>query len=367
MLPTWRVLNVTLGRDRGLRTIDTAQGRFEIRDYPLETEKTLSIVLRAIFINRVLKNYDLIVTSDYFASFALNLRLALSFCGTPHVTIGLNQSRRALRTGISPFDRLIAWIFSRGTLFFVHSRHEASLFRGLHGISAQKLCFVLWGFDLPQLGGDRFDNGPGQYVCMIGRNNRDIETFFTAVDGLAVEAVLITSRHQQIRSSLPPNVRVYTDLSMEDCLSCIKHSRANLILVNDDQRGAGHITAVAAMLLGTPQIVSDARVLNDYFVDGYNCIKVPIGNAASVQSAIEMILTSSTLSSELSLNGRLYASRWLTRAAVEKGTFGVVAALLSGCAISSVDPTWEREYEQLHVGVARRDFETIEFGSRYSQ
>jgi hypothetical protein len=353
---TWKVLNITLGRASGkVRTIGTARARFEVHDYSLRTDKTLPIVWRAALIGRRLKQYDVIITSEYFASFAVNLRLALTFCRTKHVTVGLNQSRRVLKTDFSLLDKIIDRVFRRGDLFFVHSRREISLFRDLHRIPSEKFCFQLWGFDVPKIENDQFVKRSKEYVCMIGRNNRDIETFCQATNGLDVDAILVTSQHQNIPKSLPANVHVYTDLSMEDCLSCLKHSRANLILLKDDERGAGHITAVAAMLLGTPQIVSDAQVLYDYFVDGYNCLKVPMSNSASVRSAIELLLTRSDLAQGLVLNGVDYASRWLTHGVTEARTFGAVEKLLSDDTINQVDPVWENEYAKLRIVPALPD------------
>ena len=356
MPKTWKVLNITLGHASGkVRAVDTAQAKFEIHDYSLGTDKTLEILWRAALIGRRLKQYDVIITSEYFASFAVNLRLALTFCWTKHATIGLNRSRRVLKTGLSLIDKVINRIFCRGDLFFVHSRHEISLFSDLHQIPAEKFCFLLWGFDVPKIENDQFDKRPKKYICMIGRNNRDIETFCQAADGLDVDAILVTSQHQNLPDSLPENVHVYTDLSMEDCLSCIKHSCANLILVKDDERGAGHITAVAAMQLGTPQIVSDAQVLSDYFVHGYNCIKVPMRDFASVRSALEVLLTRTDIARQLTLNGIDYALGWLTHEATEARTFATVEILLSNDTIDQVDPLWENAYARLRMVPALPD------------
>ena len=347
----WKVLNVTLGGPSGnVRVVNTPEAQFEVHDYSLGTDKTLAIMRRAALIDRQLGQYDVIITSEYFASFAMNLRLAVTFCRTKHVTVGLNRSRRVLKTGFYLLDKVIDRIFRRGDLFFVHSRHEISLFRDLHRIPSDKFSFQLWGFDVPKIENDKFAQRLNDYICMIGRNNRDVETFCQAADGLDVEAILVTSQQQHIPDLLPANVRVYTDLSMEDCLSCIRHSRANLILVKDDERGAGHITAVAAMLLGTPQIVSDALVLRDYFVDGYNCLNVPIGDSASVRSAIKVLLTKSQIAKGLGLNGIYYASRWLTHGVTEASTFGAIGNLLSDDPINQVNPIWENEYVKLRTG-----------------
>ncbi|QND70465.1 glycosyltransferase [Tardiphaga robiniae] len=348
------MLNVTVaGGSQKTRIFKTPQATFEIHDHPLGTEKTLGIILRALLIRRRLKNYDAVITSEYFACFAMNLRLILTQCGSRHVTIGLNQSRKILKTGLSLIDAATDHVFRRSDLFFVHSLHEISLFRKLHRIASDKFCFLLWGFDLPEIRNDRFAGQSENMLCMIGRNNRDIETFARAVDGLKVAAILITSRHNAIPADLPANVQVHMDLSMEDCLSCIKNARANLILVKDDRRGAGHITAVAAMMLSVPQIVSDARVLNDYFFDGYNCIRAAMGDVASVRLAIEELLANSSLGDSLAENGRDYASRWLTHRAVENRTYAVIGDLLAGRAVSHIDSSWEDEAIRFRTAARR--------------
>ena len=342
------ILSVTVGRGpTGVRFVSTDTTVFEIHDHPLGTERTLSTVLRALLIARRLRSYDVVMTSEYFASFAISLRLILTFCRSKHVTIGLNQSRRLLKSGVRILDWVIDRVFRRCDMFFVHSRQEIRLFEALHDLPPGKFCFLPWGFDLPAIAQDRFAAWDRAYLCMIGRNNRDVESFIRLADGLAIDAILITSHYQNVPTNLPPNVHIFRDLSMEDCLSCIKHARINLILVKNDLRGAGHITAVAAMMLVVPQVVSDASVLSDYFVDQSNCIKVPLGDLMSIRLAVDKILNEEMFAAALVRNGVSYASKWLTHRATEARTYEMIESLLTGLTLQAVDPRWQRDFDEL--------------------
>ncbi len=82
--------------------------------------------------------------------------------------------------------------------------------------------------------------------------------------------MLITAGYMLDRHPIQnwPNVLVLKDRPMEECLNYIAGSFAHLVLVIDESRGAGHISAVSAMLLSKPQIFSDVAPLSDYLLDG---------------------------------------------------------------------------------------------------
>lgn len=312
----------------------------------LGTERGPVILVRALLLRKKLSNYEFIMTSEYFASFGINLRLLLTFSKTKHVTIGLNQSRRLLKTGFRPVDRLIDLVFRRTDLVIVHSRREAELFNRIHRIPANKFYFSLWGYDLPTTAATRFSAWPKRYVCLVGRNNRDIDTFINAVTGLDIDGVVITSVHQSAPAApVPPNVHLFRDLPLDETLDCIKNAAANLVLLKDNERGAGHITIVAAMFSGTPQIVSDVDVIEDYVVDGVSAITVPLRDAQAVRSAIERLLSDPAYAMRLSANGRQYAQRWLTNERVIERNVSALDKVAHGDKIVTVDPEWLRAYK----------------------
>lgn len=250
--------------------------------------------------------YDIIVSTEYFISFAINIKLMLTKNKTKHIIYGLNQSARLIKSRYNIINNIINSVFNNSSLFVTHSKEEIKLFSKIHNLDGNKFSFSHWGFDLPVLKNDRFSNENNEYIAFIGRNNRDLRTFCDALAGSKYSGIIITAAYNKPSFPLPENINIFYDLPMDDCLSCIKHSKLNVVLVNDANRGAGHITIVASMLMKKPQIISDVKVIDDYFIDGRHGIKVPLNNAKLVKDAIKK-LEQEPLYTEVSENAYLYA------------------------------------------------------------
>jgi glycosyltransferase involved in cell wall biosynthesis len=291
-------------------------------------------------------DYDAILTTEYTLAYAAGFRSWLSRSRTPVIVIGLNLSGSAIATGLSPVDRMIDAPFRRLALSVMHSRHEMALFREKHGLDPARMAFALWGFDLPRIESRRFEGAP-PYVCLIGRNNRDFRTFCRAVEKAGAHGVIIAPSYAMLDFEIPKSVTVYRDLPMSDCLDCIRNASANLILVEDALRGAGHITAVAAMLLGVPQIYSDVPTLHDYLIDGATGWAVPLGDADAAAAAIHSIRTNQDEARRRAGAARAYAERWLSHEAVSARQADLVMSVVEGRAFEPADHEWRAAHDAL--------------------
>jgi glycosyltransferase involved in cell wall biosynthesis len=238
---------------------------------------------------RHLKRYDAIITTEYNIAFVICLRLLLQRLPTRHVVVGLNLSGRPIRLGLAPLDALFNRIFGRLDGIIVHSREEIEQFSALHNLSLDRFAFSPWGFDLPEASAPStlFLADQPPYFCMIGRNNRDFETFVMAVEASNSRGVIICGSKDKVLNDVHPLITEYHDLPMEECIACVRHALANVILVNDANRGAGHITAVMAMLLAKPQIFSSVAVLQDYLASEETGIGVPLHDVGAVAAAMD--------------------------------------------------------------------------------
>ncbi len=321
--------------------------------YSLSTESTIVTLIRSFFTLKRISKFDVIVTRDYFSSFGVNLRLLVTLCRTKHVTIGLNQSRKLLKTNLRLIDRAIDQIVSRCNRIVVHSRREITLFSELHCIPPARFVFSLWGFDLPTITPGKFSKWERPYVCLIGRNNRDIDTFAEALEGMDIDGIIIASNDQQLPSELPRNVTVFRELPQNSALDCILNASANVILLKDNNRGAGHITTVAAMFAGTPQVFSNIEVIRDYLIDGVTALGTPLGDGRALRGAINALFQQPKLKVELCNNAKLYAERWLTHAAALKRTLTVLDGLWDDKLSCSVDPEWLASFEAVKSNKSR--------------
>ena len=255
-----------------------------------------------------LKSYDVVAASEYYLTWALCLRLLLRRSGPKLVALSFNQSSdRVASTGLKLVDKLLNLVWRRVSIFVVHSREEARLFEKLHDIPAERFVFSHWGYDLPHF--ERHSTDSGHYVTMVGRNNRDLATFCEAVQRAGTRGVLITASYMLARNPIsPPDcVKILVDCPMEECLNYVAGSFAHLVLVSDAERGAGHISAVSAMLLGKPQIFSDVAPIADYLIDGLNGIAVPLDDADAVASAIRRLRDDTQFAARLGSAGRKFA------------------------------------------------------------
>lgn len=271
-------------------------------------------ILDILRCRRNFSDYDVVSGNEYFLTWAICLRLIGTRRKPKVAALSFNQSRRLLLTGFKPVDRLLNRIWRPVSMYLVHSKAEAQLFQRLHDMPPERFVFSHWGYDLPSRQAHDVTLPPSPYVSMIGRNNRDIATFCAAVDRANVGGVIITANYMRDRypGKIPPNVRLLTDRSGEECLAYIEGSFAHLVLVVDGQRGAGHISAVIAMLLGKPQIFSDVGPLEDYLEDQVNGIAVHLEDVEGVSNAIQTLRNNPGLATKLGSSGRAFALRFLT-------------------------------------------------------
>jgi len=299
-------------------------------------------LLHILFASVRLRTYDAIAVSEYRLAWALCVRLIFTFARARLVVVGFNQSSRLYRTSVAWLDRLLNLIWRRVGFVIVHSRDEARLFHRLHAIPEDRFHFVHWGYDLPALADDYrppFDD----YVCMIGRNNRDVATFCAAVDRAGINGILVTSRQMARQMPAPPSerVRLLVDIPMDECLAIVARSWAHLVLLVDGERGAGHISAVSAMLLGKAHIFSDVDTLADYLIDGFNGIAVPLRDVAAIADALVRLRDDRPLRERMAGNGHDLAAEWMSHEAPTRQLSAVVIAAAEGRSFEQ-DNAWDR-------------------------
>lgn len=258
---------------------------------PIAVDGSLARAVQAFRIDR-LASYDLVICSEYFCAFGVAMRLRLSARRTQLVIWGLNQSRRGLDRW--PLNLLARWAFTRSRCIVTHSTWEADLFAKSHGLPRNLFRFFPWGFDVPPVSRTEFSDRPHPYVCLVGRNNRDLVTFCEGIQAAGVRGIVITSRLDPREENMlrQAGIDVYADLDLNACFDCIRHSIASAVLLKDDLRGAGHITMVAAMQFGVPQIVTRAKVTRDYFSDGVHGLGVDFGDASQFGAAVRRLASS---------------------------------------------------------------------------
>lgn len=286
-------------------------------------------------------DYSAVITSEYARLTGLALRRAMMRSDCPIGIIGMNQSSKLMRTGFIPADRFIDRALQSVDIAIVHSQPERDLWINNHGMNPARMPFAHWGFDRPDVQSTRFSQSTDTpYVCMIGRNNRDFQTFCDAVAAAGLRGIIIASAQNDLNFRKPECVSLELDLSMDECVDCIRGSIANVILVQDASRGAGHITAVAALHLGKPTVFTADATLDDYLADGSTGIAVPLKDVAATTAALRNLANDPALCAKMKEQGQSYAARWLTTDAVAKVQADLIDRAIRGLPLPSTPEGW---------------------------
>lgn len=265
-------------------------GRIEWTAHAVDANRSIDRLRRAFFMPDP-SGFDVIMSSEYYCALGVNLRLRLSGSKTRHLIWGLNKSRRAVDSGV--LAPIAHWAFARSDRIVTHSRHEIDLFTQMHRLPRERFAFVPWGYDVPAITPTTaFSQRSEPYVCLIGRNNRDLPTFAKAIEISGLRGVAIVSNPApNDRAALErAGVEIHQNLPMNDSLDCLRHAAISAVLLQDDGRGAGHITMVSALQLGVPQVVSRAEAIADYVQMPEHGLAVPMHDAAATAQAFTELM-----------------------------------------------------------------------------
>ena len=326
-----RVLFVTLGDPRDTADSDIVKrlraAGISCDQIVLPYRKRWKRLIEALWTARHLNNYDVVITNEYNNAFIFTLVDRFLGINAKHIIIGMNLSGRALKVGWRPVDQAIDKVFQNLSRIIVHYREEIDLFSNLHSIPRTKFIFSSWGFDAPTGSHPtaNFNLKTPRYFCMIGRNNRDFPTFVAALANCDVDGIIICGKDAKLTVSDTDRLKVFHDMSMEECAACVKYSLANVVLVNDADRGAGHITAVMGMHFAKPHIFTDVPTLRDYLVPDQHGIGVKLNNVTEVTEAMLVLLNNAQLAARFGKAAQADARAVHSHFAAQNRIFDIIA------------------------------------------
>lgn len=279
------------------------------------------------FMVRQKKEYDLVISMDYYLTIGLALRKFFFGGIKNHFSYGFNRSRDSFFER----QRLVRVFLSRVLrgcdCFVVHSIAEAKIFSGYFNLPEDRFLFRHWGADLPVYTeeGRLREKFPitGDFVCAIGRNNRDYELLFRAVKDLDVSVVVVAPDYALAGLNVPCNVKVLSGLTMSDSLGLINASMVNIVPIKDATRGAGHMTVVFAMHMGKPQIITDVNTIRDYFTPE-QVVSVEHESVLELSRAIKRLANDSAAREVLGESSVVFSEQWMSSASVSRTVMDIL-------------------------------------------
>jgi glycosyltransferase involved in cell wall biosynthesis len=164
-----------------------------------------------------------------------------------------------------------------------------------HGLDRAKLKYIPLGVDV---GYHRpVFSGRKPYVLSVGRDNgRDYKTVIEVARGSFDKEFHLVLSRRNLRgvARIPSNVRIFTDLPMEDLKKKYQEASCLLLITHPDGYGdgsdcSGQTVLLDALASGLPVIASRKAYLDDYVRDGEDVILVDSYDPSGIIEAMKLL------------------------------------------------------------------------------
>lgn len=205
--------------------------------------------------------------------------------------------------------RLMTWAFQRPHRFIVFSSAEIERYASYFRIPREKFEMHHWGVGVPAVA-DEALRPEGSYLCAVGGNGRDYRTLFEAARLVPHIPIEVVTRPENLRGLAPPsNVGVRCNIANREAMRLLNDSRGMVLPLPDSTIPVGHVTLVAAMLLGKASVVTDSEGVRDYLGDPVHVLTCPPGDSAALATAMQRLWNDETLARDLGQRARVFAQR----------------------------------------------------------
>ena len=212
----------------------------------------------------------------------------------------------------------MAKAFQRIDRFVVFSNFERKLYSAYFDIPINKIMMTHWAVQ-PPIPAFLPPTLPRNYICAIGSNSRDYPLLMKAMEALPhISLVLVTSLEACRNLHIPPNVKVLSNLPIQEVWNVIQHSQFMVLPLQHAEVPCGHVTLVNSLFLKKPVIITASVGIEDYIQDGFNGVTVPPGDRKAFIEAISKLWETPSLLQALGENGVSFAQTHCTEAAMCK-------------------------------------------------
>jgi len=272
----------------------------------------------------VWKGFDILIVDSAITGF---FTAALSFLRKGRrklVIASFNVPRR--RKG---FWRWLAQrLYRRVDHFFVHSRYDVHLAKELYKIPEQRITFRSFVRPAPATGKPPQiylfeDKRP--YILSFGGNARDYGTFFQAIEGSGLSAIVVAREYNLEGLRVPDNVRAFCNIPLEHCDRLVGTCMFAVFTFDGSEPSCGQISIVTSFMLGKPVICTDCIGVRDYVHNNENGLLVKIRDPEDLRDKMIKLASDKELYRKLS-NG---AIRWATENARPEATRKIIDNLVT--------------------------------------
>ncbi len=240
----------------------------------------------------------------YSASFASLQKMEL-----PHLAVSFTFTE--LPTGIK--RKLMSRYYRQVDRFLSYSTMEKKLYADYFDLDESKFDMVHWSVHAPKIDAVGPPLVAGQYICAIGSQGRDYRVLFKAIEKLKhIKLVVVVHPENLIGLTVPDNVKVYTNIPLEDCNNIVHYSQFMVLPLLHDKVPCGHSSLVSAMFHKKALLITDARTVNDYVIQDETGRYFPHRDDGALSREIEDLWESPADVQRLAHNGHAFAHEYCT-------------------------------------------------------
>jgi glycosyltransferase involved in cell wall biosynthesis len=209
---------------------------------------------------------------------------------------------------------LARFALSQVDLFVVHSRKEIETYSQWLQLPADRFLFVPLSIELAE---PQFSEDTEQpYVVAMGTANRDYRRLIEAVRVLGYPTKIIAGPHAMTGLSIPDNVTVLSNLTIQQCHELSQKARINIVPVDNTETASGQVTVLEAMMYGKAVIATECAGTVDYVEHDVNGWLIPPRDTDAMKAALEALWNDDAMRQRLGDQAAQYIREHVTFEAV---------------------------------------------------
>ena len=150
------------------------------------------------------------------------------------------------------------------------------------------------------------------YYLSSGRSNRKYDFFLEFFETHLDYNYRVICDNLSYETSVP-NISIYRNVYGAEHYAMVRGARALLLDLQDKEASAGNTVFVQTMELGVPIIITRCKALEDYVIDGKNCLVIEDGDADQLKAALEAVRDEDFRARMSEFQKRDHAARFSTR------------------------------------------------------
>ena len=223
-----------------------------------------------------------------------------------YASIGLAERLDRLRSDRQ--RRVLERAFRSVRSIVTYSTHEADVLRDWLGASGPRVVFLPFGVDVARFR-PATDNRATTDVVSVGADPRRDFELLAAVAGRHPNLtfhIVASPDHARSLASVPANVEVETDITLETVRERLAAARVVALPVRDNTYSGATTVLLQTMAMAKPVVVSrtDAIASGYGLEDGVNCRLVEPGDVAAFEHTLLETLTGADAASSLGIRAR---------------------------------------------------------------